>query len=235
MQKQTAPLRGLVRKVHGKKETDSQTSLGGCPPGMASWAHPGRQEACVGGLHMEATFAAARRETKSKRSMRGDSCPEHQWEKMQLDPLKGKKQKGKGRSCRNEQVALQFCLKCQHSVLVVGKKSNPRKKVELRATILVCCKGSTFHHFSRIVGNWYERRQWQQRMQGNSGEIPEFIDEKPHQDHIKSHKIIKNHLNTSIPGFNHRLLTYLGDLWDVIHMVFIDVFPFRTYWCKIRF
>ena len=30
-QKQTAPLRGLVRKLHGKKETDSPTSLGGCP------------------------------------------------------------------------------------------------------------------------------------------------------------------------------------------------------------
>ena len=47
----------------------------------------------MGGPHMEATFAAVRRETKSKRSMREDSCPEHQWEKMQLDPLKGKKQK----------------------------------------------------------------------------------------------------------------------------------------------
>ena len=42
-QKQTAPLRGLERKLHGKKETDSQTSLGGFPPGMASRAHPGRQ------------------------------------------------------------------------------------------------------------------------------------------------------------------------------------------------
>ena len=93
LQKQTAPLRGLVRKLHGKKETDSQTALGGFPPGMASRAHRGRQEACVGGPHMEATFAAVRRETKSKRSMREDSCPEHQWEKMQLDPLKGKKQK----------------------------------------------------------------------------------------------------------------------------------------------
>ena len=100
VQKQTAPLRGLVRKLHGKKETDSQTALGGFPPGMASRAHRGRQEACVGGPHMEATFAAVRRETKSKRSMREDSCPEHQWEKMQLDPLKGKKQKGKGRSCQ---------------------------------------------------------------------------------------------------------------------------------------
>ena len=64
-------------------------------PGRVSpWnAHPRRQEACVGGPHMEATFAAVRRETKSKRSMREDSCPEHQWEKMQLDPLKGKETK----------------------------------------------------------------------------------------------------------------------------------------------
>ena len=51
VQQQTAPLRGLVRKLHGKKETDSQTSLGGFPPGMASRAHPGRQEACVGRGH----------------------------------------------------------------------------------------------------------------------------------------------------------------------------------------
>ena len=70
-----------------KQEADSQTSLGGFPPGMASRAHPGRQETCVGGPYMEATFAAVRRETKSKRSMREDSCPEHQWEKMQLDPM----------------------------------------------------------------------------------------------------------------------------------------------------
>jgi hypothetical protein len=34
-------------------------------------------------------------ETKTKRSMREDPCPEHQWEKMQLDPLRERNKKRK--------------------------------------------------------------------------------------------------------------------------------------------
>ena len=93
-------LEGSGEEITWQKGNRLTDRPGRVPPGMASRAHRGRQEACVGGPHMEATFAAVRRETKSKRSMREDSCPEHQWEKMQLDPLKGKKQKGKGRSCQ---------------------------------------------------------------------------------------------------------------------------------------
>jgi hypothetical protein len=77
--------------LHGKKRKQT----GGFRPGIASPARPGRQEPCVGGPHMEATFVSApgnQNQTIDERR----PLPRTSMGKNAIGSTKGKKQKKEG-------------------------------------------------------------------------------------------------------------------------------------------
>ena len=88
-----------------KQEADSQTSLGGFPPGMASRAHPGRQEACVGrshGSHLRGCPKGNQKQTIDERGL----LPRTSMGKNAIGSTEGKETKRERKVLSNSQVKL---------------------------------------------------------------------------------------------------------------------------------